>query len=72
MDQDVASEFEYCPGCKCMIDQWWNYCAICGFHTATNDEQRNETAAQRVAEEPKPVSKPGRNAPKRKARRKAA
>jgi hypothetical protein len=55
-----------------MIDQWWNYCAICGFHTATNDEQRNETAAQRVAEEPKPVSKPGRNAPKRKARRKAA
>jgi hypothetical protein len=52
MEQDVPSDIEYCPACKCMIERWWNYCAICGFHTATNDQQRNETAADRVAEQP--------------------
>lgn len=46
MEQDVPSDIEYCPACKCMIERWWNYCAICGFHTATNDQQRNETCGQ--------------------------
>jgi hypothetical protein len=49
-----------------MIERWWNYCAICGFHAATNDQQRNETAADRVAE--RPLSRLLRRiAPKQKA-----
>jgi hypothetical protein len=53
MTQVEQSDIKYCPDCACMIEEWWNYCAICGFHTTTgNDQQRNETAEYTVAKQP--------------------
>jgi hypothetical protein len=23
-----------CPGCKTRVEQWWSYCAMCGWHIA--------------------------------------
>jgi hypothetical protein len=31
-------DIKYCPGCECMIETWWNYCGICGFHIAGGTE----------------------------------
>ena len=31
-------EITYCLGCECMIEKWWNYCSICGFHIAGDAE----------------------------------
>jgi hypothetical protein len=52
MSQVEQSDIKYCPDCTCMIEEWWNYCAICGSHTASNDQQRTETAARSVAKQP--------------------
>ena len=52
MSQVEQSDIKYCPDCACMIEEWWNYCAICGFHTASHHQQRNETAAHSVGKQP--------------------
>ena len=26
-----------CPKCSDPIDQWWNYCAMCGYHIASGE-----------------------------------
>jgi len=39
MTQVDQSDINYCPDCACMIEEWWNYCAICGCHTGATDQQ---------------------------------
>jgi len=34
----TPNDIKYCPGCECMIEEWWNYCGICGFHIAGGAE----------------------------------
>lgn len=24
-----------CPSCPAAVEQWWSYCAMCGFHIAS-------------------------------------
>jgi predicted amidophosphoribosyltransferase len=26
-----------CPSCSDPIDEWWNYCAMCGWHIASGE-----------------------------------
>jgi hypothetical protein len=27
-----------CTACKTRVEQWWNYCAMCGWHLASGPE----------------------------------
>ncbi len=29
-----------CPACDAVAEQWWSYCAMCGWHIASGDAPR--------------------------------
>jgi predicted amidophosphoribosyltransferase len=33
-----------CPACSDPIDEWWNYCAMCGYHLAGGELEFSKTS----------------------------
>lgn len=31
-----------CNGCDCETEEWWNYCAMCGYHIAADPRRKRK------------------------------
>lgn len=31
----IASDNKQCPSCHAAAEEWWSYCALCGWHIAS-------------------------------------
>ncbi len=35
-----------CPSCDAMTEQWWSYCAMCGYHIASGATPSRESKGE--------------------------